>query len=81
MLDQTVEEATHTFGQLGEELVRLHTRIQGILTPDQRAKNAGSFEKFRRELKRYDINLPAEARITNSARSDERIVPRVRRAK
>lgn len=67
MLDETVNEATHTFGQLGEELVRLHVRIQTILTPEQRAKNAESFAKFRLELKRCKITLPAETNLPNSS--------------
>ncbi len=66
MLDETVNEATHTFRQLGEELVRLHSRIQTILTPEQRAKNAAAFDKFRRELSRFQITLPAESTLTNS---------------
>jgi len=67
MLDQTVDEARHTFGQLGVELVRLHTRIQTILTPEQRAKNAESFARFRRALERYKISLPAETNVTDSS--------------
>ncbi len=66
MLDETVHEVTRTFTHLGEELVQLHLRIQSILTPEQRAKNAESFEKFRRELKRCQITLPNETDLTNS---------------
>ena len=63
MLDDTVREMTNTLTQLGEELVRLHSRVQTILTPEQRAKNAEWFGKFCHELKRLNVSLPTETNL------------------
>jgi hypothetical protein len=67
MLDASVNEALVSMRQLGTVLVELHSRINEILTPEQKAKNIENFEKFRRGLKdRFQIELPQEP-STNSA--------------
>jgi hypothetical protein len=72
MVDASVNEALVSMRQLGTVLVELHTRINGILTPEQRAKNIKNFEKFRSGLKdRFQIELPPEP-STNSAATQKK---------
>jgi len=67
MLDQSTSEAIDTIRQLGVILVRLHFRVNEILTQEQRAKNSQNFEDFRQGLKdRFQIVLPPDT-VTNSA--------------
>jgi hypothetical protein len=67
LLDQTVGTVTGKFADIGVELVRLHIHIQSILTPEQREKDAKSFERFRQEMDRLRISLPSESSVTNAA--------------
>lgn len=69
MVDASVEEALVSLRQLGSVLVALHSRINEILTPEQRVKNIENFEKFRRGIKdRFQINLPPETGTNAVAR-------------
>jgi hypothetical protein len=61
MVDESVTQIAGGFAKMGDELVRLHCRLQTILSPEQQAKNAKSFEDFRRALKeKYNLCLSTQ---------------------
>lgn len=63
LADESVAKVCQDFASMGEELVRLHVRLQSILTPEQRAKNARTFAGLRCHLKdKYHLTLPAPER-------------------
>ena len=76
LISEFVEEVNATFRELGREMVRLHVRMQPILTPEQSAKSQASFQKFREALRvKHDVTLPPEEAVkgkgTNSVTSAE----------